>query len=69
MLDLITIAQYDPAHFKQIFGAILKGVCDELGEIEAKACYYEGMKEEETARNAIVEYGSPIPMCYAIYFC
>ena len=68
MADLSAIAQYDPPHFKQIFGAIVKGLCAELGGFESKVCVQEGMKEEETARNAFIN-ADPMQMCQGIQFC
>lgn len=58
MADLSAIAQYDPPHFKQIFDAIVKGLCAEVGGFESKVCYQEGAKNEEKARQAMIN-GDP----------
>jgi len=69
MADVIAIAQYDPNHFDQMFDAICKGLCGEVGGFESKICYSQASKEAETVRQAITGGIAPTDICQAIMFC
>ena len=68
MADVISIAQNDPTHFDQMFDAIVKGLCGEVGGFESKICYSELSKEAEAARQALQNVDSS-EVCQAIMFC
>ena len=68
MADVIAIAKYDPTHWDQMFDAIAKGLCGEVGGFESKICYSECSKQAEASRQGVIN-ADPTQICQAIMFC